>query len=58
MFPLAITLSSLALFVGRKKFAERAIAVGLALWLGYESVLGAMQLFGLAVSHNNVSDDR
>ncbi len=54
MFPLAITLSSLALFVGRKKFAERMIAVGLAFWLGYESVLGAMQLFGLAVSHNNM----
>ncbi len=54
MISLAIALISLALFIGWKEFSERVVAFGLALWLGYESVLGAMQLFGFAVSNNNM----
>ncbi len=47
-------LISLALFVSCREFAERIVVFCLALWLGYESVLGAMQLFGFAVSNNNM----
>ena len=51
---ICVILISLALFVGWKKSAERIVVFGLALWLGYESVLGTMQLFGFAVSNNNM----
>lgn len=34
--------------------AERIVVSALSLWLAYESVLGIMQLLGIAVSHNSM----
>lgn len=51
---LATVLFSLALFVCRREVAERIVVSALSLWLAYESVLGIMQLFGIAVSHNSM----
>ena len=45
---------SLALFVCRREVAERIVVSALSLWLAYESVLGIMQLLGIAVSHNSM----
>lgn len=47
-------LVSSALFVCRRGFAERIIVFALSLWLAYESVLGIMQLLGLAISRNTM----
>ena len=54
MVLLTTVLFSSALFVNWRGFAERIVALVLSLWLGYESVLGMMQLFGIAVSQNNM----
>lgn len=51
---LATVLFSLALFVCRREVAERIVVSALSLWLAYESVLGIMQLLGIAVSHNSM----
>lgn len=51
---LATVLFSLALFVCRREVAERIVVSALSLWLAYESVLGIMQLHGIAVSHNSM----
>ena len=51
---LATVLLSLALFVCRREVAERIVVSALSLWLAYESVLGIMQLLGIAVSHNSM----
>lgn len=45
---LATVLFSLALFVCRREVAERIVVSALSLWLAYESVLGIMQLLGIA----------
>ena len=51
---LATVLFSLALFVCRREVAGRIVVSALSLWLAYESVLGIMQLLGIAVSHNSM----
>jgi len=51
---LATVLFSLALFVCRREVAERIVVSALSLWLAYESVLGIMQLHGIAISHNSM----
>ena len=51
---LAVSLVSSALFVNWREFAERIVILVLSQWLGYESVLGMMQLLGVAVSQNNM----
>lgn len=51
---LATVLFLLALFVCRREVAERIVVSALSLWLAYESVLGIMQLLGIAVSHNSM----
>ena len=51
---LATVLFSLALFVCRREVAERIVVSALSLWLAYESVLGIMQLLGIAVAHNSM----
>ena len=51
---LATVLFSLALFVCRREVAERIVVSALSLWLAYESVLGIMQLLGIAASHNSM----
>lgn len=51
---LATVLLSLALFVCRREVAERIVVSALSLWLAYESVLGIMQLLGLAISRNTM----
>lgn len=51
---LATVLFSLALFVCQREVAERIVVSALSLWLAYESVLGIMQLLGIAVSHNSM----